>query len=360
VESRSDAPSLSKRKVEWTHLPDGRWIERIVSTNNGTSYYPAFTNRYVWDGQVLLAVLNHTNGLELSFMRGLDLSGTPQGAGGVGGVLASQIYSNSQLLASSFYAYDGNGNVTTLVNAADGSESARYEYGPFAEPIRMTGPMARVNPIRFSTQYTDDVTGDVKYLFRDYGAAEGRWRSRDPIEETGGFNLYSFVENQPMDTFDLLGQESFPVDDGIKQKLIEGKVFRCNIVIYVGHNRAATPHVPKTYKISKCGYASVVACWSETIPVSPQIPGIDPRPDENTRINERQGALLAESDFNAGLAAAPGLCGSCCCSKVFVWVNCAGIDLGPASFSLKKICNRWALYDCKTKTMKTGGPSGKL
>jgi YD repeat-containing protein len=88
IESRSDAPSLSQHKEQWTHLPDGRWIQRIVSTNNGSSYYPAFTNRYVWDAQVLLAILDHTNGLVMSFMRGLDLSGTPQGAGGVGGVLA--------------------------------------------------------------------------------------------------------------------------------------------------------------------------------------------------------------------------------------------------------------------------------
>ena len=52
-----------------------------------------------------------------------------------------------------FSAYDGNGNVMALVNAADGSVAARYEYGPFGELIRATGPMAKVNPFRFSTKY---------------------------------------------------------------------------------------------------------------------------------------------------------------------------------------------------------------
>jgi RHS repeat-associated protein len=40
-----------------------------------------------------------------------------------------------------------------------------------------------VNPIRFSTQYADDWTGDLKYLHRDYRPDLGRWPNRDPIED---------------------------------------------------------------------------------------------------------------------------------------------------------------------------------
>jgi RHS repeat-associated protein len=95
--------------------------------------------------------------------------------------------------------------VTALVNAATGAESARYEYGPFAEPIRMTGVMARVNPIRFSTQYADDVIGDVKYLFRDYDADMGRWPSRDPISEMAELSLYVFIRNDGLNGHDNFG-----------------------------------------------------------------------------------------------------------------------------------------------------------
>jgi RHS repeat-associated protein len=210
IESRPNLPVAAKARVQWTHLPDGRWIERIVSTNNGSGYFPAQTNRYVWDGNVLLAVLNHTNGLQLSFLRGLDLSGTMQGAGGVGGLLAVQVgpAGPAELADTThFAAYDGNGNIVALSDASNGSETARYEYGPFAEPLRMTGPMARVNPIRFSTQYADDVTGDLKYLYRDYRADWGRWANRDPIGEPGGLNLHGFVENDSVNRFDLLGRE---------------------------------------------------------------------------------------------------------------------------------------------------------
>ncbi|MCW5553566.1 MAG: hypothetical protein KIS67_15580 [Verrucomicrobiae bacterium] len=202
TESLTSVPAAARAREEWTYLPDGRWIQRIVSTNNGAAYYPAYTNRYVWDGQVLLAILDHTNGLVMSFMRGLDLSGTEQGAGGVGGVLAVNFKTNG----THFCAYDGNGNVTALASAANGSASARYEYGPFGETIRMTGPMAKLNPIRFSTQYADDVTGNVKYLYRDYNPSTGRWPTRDPIEENGGRNVYVFVNNDSISTYDILGE----------------------------------------------------------------------------------------------------------------------------------------------------------
>jgi RHS repeat-associated protein len=100
--------------------------------------------------------------------------------------------------------------VTALVNAADGTESARYEFGPFGEPLRITGAMGKVNPIRFSTQFADDWTGDLKYLFRDYRPDLGRWPNRDPLGEEGGINLYGFVRNHPINVVDADGLAEFP------------------------------------------------------------------------------------------------------------------------------------------------------
>ena len=39
----------------------------------------------------------------------------------------------------------------------------QYEYGPFGEVIRATGPMAKANPFRFSTKYQDDETDLLYY-----------------------------------------------------------------------------------------------------------------------------------------------------------------------------------------------------
>jgi hypothetical protein len=43
------------------------------------------------------------------------------------------------------------------------------------------------------------------YGYRYYDPLTGRWPSRDPIEEEGGLNLYSFGPNVPVDGIDGLG-----------------------------------------------------------------------------------------------------------------------------------------------------------
>ncbi len=95
----------------------------------------------------------------------------------------------------------------------------QYSYGPFGELIRATGPVAKLNPFRFSTKYQDDETDLVYYGYRYYNASTGRWLSRDPIEEPGfillttgeyigddgGLNLYAFVGNNALFFYDLNG-----------------------------------------------------------------------------------------------------------------------------------------------------------
>jgi len=120
-------------------------------------------------------------------------------------------------------AYDGNGNVGALVDAANGTVAARYEYGPFAEPIRVTGTMAKANPLCFSTKYTDREGDLLYYGYRHYNPSSGRWLSRDPYGELGNVlmgiglpgndpsvnvslgNDYAFVLNDPQNLSDLLG-----------------------------------------------------------------------------------------------------------------------------------------------------------
>jgi hypothetical protein len=65
--------------------------------------------------------------------------------------------------------FDGNGNITELINLANNSVSARYEYGPFGETISVDGgAVAEANPFRFSTKYLDAETGIVNYELRPY------------------------------------------------------------------------------------------------------------------------------------------------------------------------------------------------
>ncbi|MEI2725049.1 MAG: hypothetical protein V9H26_16480 [Verrucomicrobiota bacterium] len=54
----------------------GRRIQKLVSTNNGSLYVAQYTNRFVYDGWNLLAILAPNSSLLSSFVWGLDLSGS--------------------------------------------------------------------------------------------------------------------------------------------------------------------------------------------------------------------------------------------------------------------------------------------
>lgn len=83
--------------------------------------------------------------------------------------------------------------------------TAHYEYSPFGQQTKATGSYAGSNPFRFSSEYYDAETGLVYYNYRDYDAKSGRWLSRDPIGEAGGYNLYRMINNAPLNGLDELG-----------------------------------------------------------------------------------------------------------------------------------------------------------
>jgi RHS repeat-associated protein len=207
--NNASIPAAGEYALAFSYDYQGRRIQKLVCTNNG-SWVPSYTNRFVYDGWNPIAILNSSFNILNSFMWGTDLSGSMQGAGGVGGLLAENIVSNGV----HFVAYDANGNVADLVSATNGTVTATYEYGPFGEVIRATGPMAKLNPLRFSTKYQDDETGFLYYLYRYYIPFTGRWLSRDPIQEKGDRNLYGFVKENPISFVDLLGFKGGGWGDG--------------------------------------------------------------------------------------------------------------------------------------------------
>jgi RHS repeat-associated protein len=204
MESQASAPVNSKYRVSFDYDHQGRRRQKTVYTNNSTAYVAQTTNRYVYDGWNLVAILDQNNTPIQTFIWGLDLSGSEQGAGGVGGLLWENTLSNRVVTNTSFATFDGNGNVTALI-ATNGAVVAQYEYGPFGQLLRMTGPQAKANPFRFSTKFQDDETGLLYYGYRYYNPSTGRWPSRDPIQEKGGLNLYGFVSNGAVNTYDVLG-----------------------------------------------------------------------------------------------------------------------------------------------------------
>jgi RHS repeat-associated protein len=186
----------------------GRRIQKSVTTN-GTSFT---TLNFAYDGWNPIAILSSPSSILTALVWGSDLSGSMQGAGGVGGLLEVSYHGSST--TNCFPAFGGNGNVAGLVNAADGTVLATYEYGPFGEVIRSTGPMAKANPFRFSTKYQDDESDLLYYGRRYYKPSTGTWLIRDPKDEGGGLNLYGFVANNPITKIDRLGLDTSGAADG--------------------------------------------------------------------------------------------------------------------------------------------------
>ena len=150
--------------------------------------------------QVVWVVFNSISAIDdqLAFLS-FSPSGTLDGAGGVGGLLATEVGG-----VWYFPLYDNNGNVTDYVSET-GEVVASYTYDAFGRTLSATGSMADVFPFRFSTKYYDAEAGLYYYGYRYYSPDLGRWLTRDPIEEDGGDNLYAFCGNSPLSTFDYLG-----------------------------------------------------------------------------------------------------------------------------------------------------------
>ena len=200
------------RKV-WTKTTVEQWPEE-------SSASPTSFKKYVWDEWHMLAELNGKNNdaALVTYTWGPDLSGTFGGAGGVGGLLG--ISKKTVPTANLACLYDGNGNITQLVDMATGDAKAHYEYDPFGNLIQSEGVsgLQTWNKFRFSTKQIEEellipttsssagVSPDLYYYgYRYYSPRLGRWITRDPIEEEGGENLYGFVKNQPISFCDIFG-----------------------------------------------------------------------------------------------------------------------------------------------------------
>ena len=100
--------------------------------------------------------------------------------------------------------HDAMKNVTSLFGEARGRR-ALYEYRPYGGLVTSEGNMAQENKFRFSCEYMDDELGLIYYNYRHLNPHDGRWISRDPIMEQGGWNLYSYIYNSPTISNDIIG-----------------------------------------------------------------------------------------------------------------------------------------------------------
>ena len=210
---------VAREKFGYRYDYQGRRVAKDVYAWTGSAYEsdPSETTLYYYDGWNLVYEATYTgvtfnSGVptaatfesEIAYHWGLDWSASLQGAGGVGGLVAITFRDAGGSAETRFPGFDGNGNLVLLADES-GTVTAAYEYGPYGELWRTSGPDASKNPFRFSTKYRDAETALYYYGHRYYSPDYGRFISQDPIRESGGLNLYAFVNNNPTNYYDYLG-----------------------------------------------------------------------------------------------------------------------------------------------------------
>jgi RHS repeat-associated protein len=115
---------------------------------------------------------------------------------------------------------------------------------------RAKAPLRKPSIFQKSLEINNLGASVAYYGYRYYDTVTGRWPSKDPIDERGGVNLYSFVENDTVGRSDLLGLESIEKCD---RKITEWLV--------------TDPSISKIYRylaLNKCPVAIYCKCKKDS------------------------------------------------------------------------------------------------
>jgi RHS repeat-associated protein len=189
--------------------------------------------RYLYDGMQIIGERTSAGTPMAAYTRGSDLSGSLEGAGGIGGLLARStgyVSASGAWGTTNLYHADGNGNVTAMVSPAQ-ALTAGYRYDPFGRTLGSVGAQASANPMRFSSKplLVDRASESLSlyyYGYRFYEPQIQRWLNRDPLGDRAflqsvilrryvpgfviersdeGANLFRFARNTPVIVLDPFG-----------------------------------------------------------------------------------------------------------------------------------------------------------
>ena len=198
VEVKGAGGSLVHRS-EFAYDGMGRLMKSSEFTRSGATWLKQSETGRVFDGLDTVQERGDNNVLMAQLTRD----------GNIGGVLSRKAGA-----VTSFFGYDGNGNVA-LLSDAQGNGVGHYRYDGFGNALEVSGSSAIENEHRFSTKELHAPSGLYYYGFRFYSPALGRWINRDPIREMGGINLYRMVRNNAVNSQDAYGESPVGWADGL-------------------------------------------------------------------------------------------------------------------------------------------------
>jgi len=168
------------------------WSRRVrKSTQSGT-------NRYVWDGDSLLAQLDTLgNAIAVyTYYTGIDN--------------VASVLRHDRADSTYYYLQDYSGNVLALLarTASGNVIDNTYRYDPFGN-LQSSGSNPVPNTLRFAGREYDTEVQLYYDRARYLDPTLGRFVSEDPIGLNGGTNLYAYAQNDPVDASDPTGTKCY-------------------------------------------------------------------------------------------------------------------------------------------------------
>jgi RHS repeat-associated protein len=165
-------------RTEFAYDGAGRRVQ-VIEKTNGVAYV---TNKYVWCGTELCEQRDNT-----------------------GATVTKRFFGGGEQINGTNYYFTGDhlGSIREMTDSA-GALQARYDYDPYGRRTKVSGTMDAdfgfTGHFMLASQPETTLT-----LYRLYRADLGRWATRDPLAESGGLNLYTYVRNNPISWIDPLG-----------------------------------------------------------------------------------------------------------------------------------------------------------
>jgi RHS repeat-associated protein len=176
-------------RFEYSYDPFNRRLSSARFIKDESGWRAVSQERYVWQGDCEIGSVDADSHF-------ISLRVLGEGLGGeIGAAVLFEV--NGEVYIP---IHDLSGHVRACLNTS-GDVVEKLSYTAFGLESRT----ANITPWTFSSKRQDEVTGFLYFGRRFYESETATWLTQDPLGFSAGPNLYAYVKNNPLTSFDIFG-----------------------------------------------------------------------------------------------------------------------------------------------------------